>query len=142
LPETEVTRTYLTAYAATAVAFLAVDSVWLSVMAAQLYRPLLGDMLAEDFDVVAAALFYVLYVGGIVFFAVKPALERGRAATAALNGAFFGLCAYGTYDLTNQATLKDWPTVITVADLCWGTVLTATAATVGFLLASRIARRA
>ena len=136
------TRTYLTAYAATAVAFLAVDSVWLSVMAAQLYRPLLGDMLAEDFDIVAAALFYVLYVGGIVFFAVKPALERGRAATAALNGAFFGLCAYGTYDLTNQATLKDWPTVITVADLCWGTILTATAATVGFLVASRIARRA
>lgn len=136
------TKTYLTAYAATAVAFLAVDSVWLSVMAAQLYRPLLGDMLAEDFDIVAAALFYVLYVGGIVFFAVKPALERGRAATAALNGAFFGLCAYGTYDLTNQATLKDWPTVITVADLCWGTILTATAATVGFLVASRIARRA
>lgn len=136
------TRTYLTAYAATAVAFLAVDSVWLSVMAAQLYRPLLGDMIAEDFDIVAAALFYVLYVGGIVFFAVKPALERGRAATAALNGAFFGLCAYGTYDLTNQATLKDWPTVITVADLCWGTILTATAATVGFLVASRIARRA
>lgn len=136
------TKTYLTAYAATAVAFLAVDSVWLSVMAAQLYRPLLGDMLAEDFDIVAAALFYVLYVGGIVFFAVKPALERGRAATAALNGAFFGLCAYGTYDLTNQATLKDWPTVITIADLCWGTILTATAATVGFLVASRIARRA
>lgn len=136
------TKTYLTAYAATAVAFLAVDSVWLSVMAAQLYRPLLGDMLAEDFDIVAAALFYVLYVGGIVFFAVKPALERSRAATAALNGAFFGLCAYGTYDLTNQATLKDWPTVITIADLCWGTILTATAATVGFLVASRIARRA
>ena len=135
------TRTYLTAYVATAVAFLAVDSVWLSIMAAQLYRPLLGDMLAEDFDVVAAALFYVLYVGGIVFFAVKPALERGRAMTAALNGAFFGLCAYGTHDLTNQATLKDWSTVITVADLCWGTVLTAVAATVGFLVASRIARR-
>ncbi len=133
-------KTLLTAYAATAVAFLAVDSVWLSLMASRLYQPLLGDMLAEDFDIVAAALFYVLYVGGIVFFAVKPALERGRAATAALNGALFGLCAYGTYDLTNQATLKDWPAVVTVADLCWGTFLTATAATIGFLVASRLRR--
>lgn len=133
-------KTLLTAYAATAVAFLAVDSVWLSLMASRLYQPLLGDMLAEDFDIVAAALFYVLYVGGIVFFAVKPALECGRAATAALNGALFGLCAYGTYDLTNQATLKDWPAVVTVADLCWGTFLTATAATIGFLVASRLRR--
>lgn len=133
-------KTLLTAYAATAVAFLAVDSVWLSLMASRLYQPLLGDMLAEDFDIVAAALFYVLYVGGIVFFAVKPALERGRAATAALNGALFGLCAYGTYDLTNQATLKDWPAIITVADLCWGTFLTAAAATIGFLAASRLRR--
>ncbi len=133
-------RTYLTAYAATALAFLAVDAVWLSVMASRLYQPLLGDMLAENFDVVAAALFYVLYVGGIVFFAVRPALESRRAATAALNGAVFGLCAYGTYDLTNQATLKDWPTIITVADLCWGTVLTATAATIGFQVAARFGR--
>lgn len=134
-------RNFLTAYLATALAFLAVDSVWLSVMASRLYRPLLGDMLAENFDVAAAALFYVLYVGGIVFFAVRPALERGRSAIAALNGAFFGLCAYGTYDLTNQATLKDWPTIITVADLCWGTFLTAVAATVGFLVTSRLGRR-
>jgi uncharacterized membrane protein len=136
------TRTYLTAYAATAVAFLAVDSVWLSVMASQLYRPLLGDLLAEDFDLAAAALFYVIYVGGIVFFAIRPALASGRASTAALNGAIFGLCAYGTYDLTNQATLKNWPTLITVADLCWGTILTATAATIGFLVASRLRRPA
>lgn len=136
------TRTYLTAYAATAVAFLAVDSVWLSLMASRLYLPLLGDILAENFDIVAAALFYALYVGGIVFFAVRPALVSGRAATATLNGAVFGLCAYGTYDLTNQATLKNWPTLITVADLCWGTFLTATAATIGFLVASRLHRPA
>ncbi|KAB2950308.1 MAG: DUF2177 family protein [Rhizobiaceae bacterium] len=135
-------KTYLAAYVATATAFLAVDAVWLSVMAPQLYRPLLGDLLAENFDVVAAALFYVLYVSGIVFFAVRPALADGRAATAALNGAVFGLCAYGTYDLTNQATLRNWPAIITVADLFWGTILTATAATVGFLAASRLRRTA
>ncbi|HHZ07789.1 MAG TPA: DUF2177 family protein [Rhizobiales bacterium] len=133
-------KSYLTAYVATAVAFLAIDSVWLSVMASQFYRPLLGDLLAEDFDVAAAALFYVLYVGGIVFFAVRPAFADGRPATAAVSGAAFGLCAYGTYDLTNQATLRNWPTVVTVADLCWGTILTATAATIGYLVAARLGR--
>lgn len=133
-------RTYITAYIATAAAFLAVDSVWLSVMASQLYRPRLGDLLAEDLDLVAAALFYVLYVGGIVFFAVRPAFAGRSVATAAINGAVFGLCAYGTYDLTNQATLKGWPTIITVADLSWGTVLTGTAAAIGYLVASRLHR--
>lgn len=133
-------KTYLVAYVATAAAFLAIDSVWLSVMASQFYRPLLGDLLAEDFDVAAAALFYVLYVGGIVFFAVRRAFADGRTATAAVNGAVFGLCAYGTYDLTNQATLKNWPTIVTVVDLCWGTILTATAATIGYLVAARLAR--
>lgn len=133
-------KTYLVAYVATAAAFLAIDSVWLSVMASQFYRPLLGDLLAEDFDVAAAALFYVLYNGGIVFFAVRPAFADRRTATAAVNGAVFGLCAYGTYDLTNQATLKNWPTIVTLADLCWGTILTATAATIGYLVAARLAR--
>jgi len=133
------TRTYITAFIATAVAFLAIDSVWLSVMASRLYRPLLGDLLAADFDVTAAALFYLLYVSGIVYFAVRPALASRRLTTAALSGGFFGLCAYGTYDLTNQATLVNWPTIITVADLVWGTFLTASAATVGTLAARRLA---
>ncbi len=127
------------AYIATAVAFLAIDSVWLSTMASRLYRPYLGDLLRSDFDVKAAALFYIIYVGGIVYFAVMPALSSGSWRVAALNGAILGLVAYATYDLTNQATLREWPTIITVADLCWGTFLTASSATVAYLVTSRFA---
>lgn len=129
----------LTAYGATALAFLAIDSVWLSTMAGLMYRPLLGDLLAPSFRLTPAILFYVIYVGGIVFFAIRPALASGRLATAALHGAALGLVAYGTYDLTNHATLRNWPAIITVADMIWGTVLTASASVAGYAAARRLA---
>lgn len=128
-------KSYAIAYGVSAVVFLAIDAVWLSTMASRLYRPLLGDMLAEDFNITAAAAFYLLYIFGIVFFAVRPALDGGSWGTAALAGALLGLVAYGTYDLTNHATLKGWPLAITLADLCWGTVLTAASATAGYAAA-------
>jgi len=131
---------YLVAYLAAGIAFLAIDSIWLTTMADLLYRPLLGDLLTESFNLAPAVLFYLIYIGGIVIFAVRPALATGRWTTAALFGALFGFCAYATYDLTNQATIRDWPTLITVADLCWGTFLTATAATAGFAATKRFAR--
>jgi len=131
---------YLVAYLAAGLAFLAIDSVWLITMADLLYRPLLGDLLAESFNVVPAVLFYVIYIAGIVIFAVRPALASGRWTTAATFGALFGFCAYATYDLTNHATIKNWPAVITVADLCWGTVLTAISATAGFAAVKRFVR--
>lgn len=129
----------LTAYGAAALAFLAIDAVWLSTMANLLYRPLLGDLLAPSFRLAPAVIFYAIYIAGIVFFAVRPALANGRLATAALNGAALGFVAYGTYDLTNQATLRDWPVIITVADMIWGTVLTASASIAGFAAARRVA---
>ena len=129
----------LTAYGAAALAFLAIDAVWLSTMANLLYRPLLGDLLAPSFRLAPAVIFYAIYIAGIVFFAVRPALATGRLATAALNGAALGFVAYGTYDLTNQATLRDWPVIITVADMVWGTVLTASASIAGFAAARRVA---
>lgn len=132
-------KTLLTAYAAAALAFLAVDAVWLSTMADLLYRPLLGDLLAPQFRLGPAILFYVIYIGGIVFFAVRPALATGRLSTAALQGAALGFVAYGTYDLTNHATLRDWPAIITVADMIWGTLLTATASIAGYAAARRFA---
>ncbi|MCX7304822.1 MAG: DUF2177 family protein [Hyphomicrobiales bacterium] len=131
---------YVVAYLATGIAFLAIDSIWLMTMADRLYRPLLGDLLTETFNVVPAILFYIIYIAGIVIFAVRPAWASGRWKTAALFGALFGFCAYATYDLTNQATIKDWPALITVADLCWGTVLSALAATVGFVATRRFVR--
>jgi uncharacterized membrane protein len=134
-----VLKTYSIAYVATGVVFLAIDAIWLNLTAQKLYRPLMGEMLVESFRLTPAALFYLIYIAGIVVFAVVPALASDRWTTAASYGAFLGLFAYATYDLTNQATLKNWPVVVTVADLCWGTVLTAVAATAGFLIARTFA---
>ena len=133
---------YAIAYVATALVFLGIDSIWLTLTASRLYRPLLGDMLVDGFNLTPAVLFYAIYVGGIVYFAVRPALATGSAATATLNGAVLGFVAYATYDLTNQATLKNWPVQITIADLCWGTILSGVAATLGFLIARYFARAA
>lgn len=132
-------KTFIIAYLCAGIAFLIIDAIWLSTMADILYRPLLGDKLAEPFNLAPAVVFYLLYIFGIVFIAILPALEAGDWRKALINGAVLGLVAYGTYDLTNQATLKDWPTIITVADLAWGTFLTATAATLGYLGVSRFA---
>jgi len=121
-------RKFLLAYATAALVFLALDAAWLTATADRLYRPLLGPLMLERFAIVPAALFYTLYLAGVVVFAVAPALARGRSAAALAYGAFFGLVAYATYDLTNQATLRDWPWRVTIADLCWGTCATAVAA--------------
>lgn len=131
-------KTILVAYVATGVAFLIVDAIWLSTMADMLYRPLLGDKLAPQFHLAPAIAFYLIYVAGIVFFAVMPGLEHGGLGKAALNGAALGLVAYATYDLTNQATLQDWPLSITLADIPWGAFVTAIGASAGFLAASRV----
>jgi uncharacterized membrane protein len=133
-------RIYLLSYLATAVVFVGIDAIWLSTMGNALYRPLLGEILLEKFNPTPAAIFYLLYFAGIVYFAVAPAIESGRWTTALFNGALFGFFAYATYDLTNQATLKVWSTTITIADLCWGTVLTAVAASLGYLIASALDR--
>ncbi len=117
---------------ASAVAMLLCDSVWLGTMSTRLYRPLLGPILRPDFDPWAAAAFYLIYVSGVLGFAVWPALGSASALSPAVRGALFGLCAYATYDLTNQATLKDWPLRITLADLAWGMVITAITATAGW----------
>lgn len=132
-------KTIVTAYLAAGIAFLIVDAIWLTTMADMLYRPLLGDKLEPQFRLVPAICFYLIYIGGIVFFAILPALQGGGLAKAALNGAVLGLVAYATYDLTNQATLKDWPLAITLADIPWGAFVTAVGASAGFLAASRFA---
>ncbi|CAN7675148.1 DUF2177 family protein [Rhizobium sp. LjRoot30] len=131
-------KTIVIAYLATGIAFLTVDAIWLSTMADMLYRPLLGDKLAPQFDLAPAVVFYLIYIAGIVFFAVMPAIDGEGLGKAALNGAILGLVAYATYDLTNQATLRDWPLSITLADIPWGAFVTAIGASAGFLVASRI----
>jgi len=115
-----------------AIVFAGLDAVWLCATNARLYRPVLHAILSDGARPIPAALFYLLYVTGLTVFAVAPALRVGRWTTAARTGALFGLFAYATYDLTNQATLTVWATRITVLDLCWGCVVSAAGATAGY----------
>lgn len=126
---------HLKAYLATLVVFFALDFLWLGVVARGFYASQLGSLMRDDVNLLAAGGFYLAYVGGIVFFAVAPALSEGAWGRAAINGALLGLLAYGTYDMTNIATLKNWPTVMSVVDMGWGTLLTGVSALAGYLLA-------
>lgn len=128
-------------YVATGLVFLGLDTIWLGWAAGRLYRPRLGPLLREDYALAPAAAFYLLYIAGIMLFAVAPALESGRWTTALARGAGLGLIAYATYDLTNQATLRGWSATVTAADLCWGSFVTAVAATAGCLVMRWIAAR-
>lgn len=110
-------------YLLTLAIFFAIDMVWLSVVAKTFYRKHLGYLMAPKVVWPAAILFYLLFIAGLVVFAVRPGLAAGEPLKALLLGAFLGLISYATYDLTNQATVKDWPAVVTVVDLVWGTAL-------------------
>jgi uncharacterized membrane protein len=128
-------RQYLSAYAGTAVTFLALDAVWLTTMAERLYRPAIGHLMMDKPSFGPAAAFYLFYFVGVVVFAVVPALNSQRWQTALGLGVLLGLVAYGAYDFTNQATLKGWPWRLTVIDLAWGGFATAVAALVGWRVA-------
>ena len=118
---------WIIGYVATALAFLGLDAIWLNWAASRLSRPKLGALLREDFSMPPAIAFYVIYVTGILIFAVVPALESGRWTSALWRGAMLGFLAYATYDLTNQATLRTWSTQMTLIDIAWGTAATALA---------------
>ena len=126
--------TPLVAYASTAFVFFAVDFVWLTKVSRSIYRPRLGELLLDQPNLLIAGLFYLFYVGGIVYFAVAPALSDGGWSKALVAGLVLGFVAYGTYDLTNLSTLRGWPWSVTLIDLAWGTALTGTAAVSGFFI--------
>ena len=128
----------LAAYGASALAFVAADAVWMTLAGPRLYRPVLGPLLADRLNGAAAIAFYLIYLFGVVALAIAPALRTGQWRTAAWSGLVLGVVAYGTYDLTNQATLRLWATRLTVADMTWGGLLTALAATVGYLAARKV----
>ena len=134
-------RRWVIAYVFCAVAIFGCDAVWLSWSSGHLYRPVVGNMLIDGFRPVPAALFYLLYVFGVVTLAILPALRDNAWRDATLKGAVLGLVAYGTYDLTNQATLKNWSTTLSAIDMGWGTVLTAASATIAYLVAAWIEGR-
>jgi uncharacterized membrane protein len=122
---------YLKLYLATFLAFFAIDMVWLGLVARTFYRTHLGFLLAPSTNWLAALLFYLLFVAGILVFVVVPGLKGDSLKTTLLRAALFGLIAYATYDLTNLATVRDWPLLITVVDMAWGTVLSVAVSYVG-----------
>lgn len=128
---------WVIAYASAAVPFGILDAFWLSWAGPNFYRPAIGELMADSFRVGPAAVFYFLYVAGMVWFAVRPGLKHGTRH-AALNGALLGALCYATYDLTNQATMKIWPTYVTVTDICWGAFATSVAATVATFIAKKL----
>lgn len=131
-------KTHIIAYLSAGFVFLLVDAGWLYLTSERLYRPLIGHLLTDKFDPVPAALFYLIYVFGIVVFAAAPALKVDHWATASVYGACLGFIAYATYDLTNQATLRDWPVTLTIVDCVWGTFVTSLSATAAFFVTRTI----
>ena len=129
---------YVIAYIATVIVFLGIDFVWLTRVASGFYTAQLGDLLLENPRLGPAAVFYLFYVVGIVFFAVMPALNGGGLPVALVSGALLGAIAYATYDVSNYATLKNWPAVVVVVDIIWGAVLTAVSAAAGWWITRMI----
>ncbi len=120
-------------YVITTVAFFLVDLVWLSTATKRIYEPYIGHLLSSSPKLVVAAGFYLLYVVGVLALASIPGLREGALTGALWRGALLGLLAYGTYDLTNLATLEGWAWQVTVIDLIWGTTVTGLTAVVGYL---------
>ncbi len=127
-------------YSVTFVVFLLLDSVWLGVISPTLYKEQIGHLLAPEVNWIAAALFYILFIAGLVFFAVKPSIQQNSWKAALGNGAFLGLVCYATFDLTNQATLMDWPLLITAIDLVWGTFICGISSLVSFLIGRKFVK--
>ena len=123
---------FLKVYLIAVVSFFAIDMVWLGVVAKNLYREQIGFIMKTNFNWIAAFSFYFLYIFGLVYFVINPALESGQITHAIFAGALFGLITYATYDLTNLATLENWPLKITIIDLIWGTVLGSSVSTLTY----------
>lgn len=129
------------AYLSVLALMLVVDALWIGLIAAGFYKDGIGHLMAKKVNFLAAAVFYLLYVAGIFFFAVMPALRTGKKRRAAFLGGALGLIAYATYDLSNMATLEDWPLAVTAVDIVWGTLLTAVLATYGFVLLRKFSKQ-
>ncbi|TLM98346.1 MAG: DUF2177 family protein [Actinobacteria bacterium] len=122
----------LALYGITTAAFFAMDFVWLSTATSRIYKPYLGDLLAPQPKLGVAAGFYLVYVVGILALAVVPGLREGSMVAALWRGALFGLLAYATYDLTNLATIRDWPWQVSAIDMVWGLTLNSVVTVVGY----------
>ncbi len=114
--------------------FFLVDIFWLAFVAKKLYQKHLGFIMTDEVNKTAAVVFYMIFILGMIVFVINPALAKDSLKTALLLGMFFGFVTYATYDLTNLATLKDWPITITLIDICWGTFLSGAVSTISYLI--------
>ena len=129
---------FIKLYAIALPVFSAIDMVWLGIVAKKFYRNQIGFLMTPNINWLAAIIFYLLFIVGLVLFVVIPAIEKGSWMHALLFGLLFGLITYATYDLTNLATLKDWPLLVTIVDLAWGAVLAASVSVVTYFIASKV----
>ena len=131
---------YVIAYVIAFLVFAAIDATWLMSVGAKLYKSTLGDILAPDVRYGPALAFYLMYPLGLVIFAIRPALKLGSAPTAILYGALFGLFAYGTYELTNYATLRNWTLGITAIDMAYGAAVSSIVSAIVYAFAPAVSR--
>lgn len=126
-------KLYITSF----LVFLAIDMVWLTLIAKSFYAKQIGYLMAESPNLLAALVFYLIFIGALVFFVISPAVDNHMLSHALFAGALFGFVTYATYDLTNLATIKDWPLLVTIVDLIWGTTLSASVSVVSYFIAVR-----
>jgi uncharacterized membrane protein len=118
--------------------FVVIDMIWLVLVARNFYQKHIGFLMKPDVNWLAAIIFYLLFILGLITFVVSPAIDKHSWSHALLLGALFGLITYATYDLTNLATIKDWPVIVTVVDLIWGTVLASSISVVTYFIANKV----
>ena len=118
--------------------FLAIDMVWLVLVSKNFYAKQIGFLMAKNPNLLAALIFYLIFIAGLIFFVITPALDKKMWTKALLAGAFFGLITYATYDLTNLATVKDWPLLVTIVDLIWGMAVSAAVSIITYFIAVKI----
>ena len=118
--------------------FFVIDMVWLVLVAKRFYQKQIGFLMKPDINWLAATIFYLLFIAGLVIFVISPAIEKHSWVYALFFGALFGLITYATYDLTNLATLKDWPLLVTVVDLIWGSILASSISLITYFIANKI----
>jgi len=117
--------------------FFVIDMVWLGFISKNFYQKHIGFLMTPNVNWIAALIFYLLFIAGLVIFVITPSIEKNSWATALLLGALFGLITYATYDLTNLATLKNWPLLITIVDLMWGTFVSSSVSILSYLIAKK-----
>jgi len=129
---------FIKLYAVALTVFFAIDMLWLGVVAKNFYRTQIGHLMKTDINWIAAIVFYLIFIVGLVVFVISPAIDKGSWTHALIFGALFGLVCYATYDLTNLALAKDWPLLVTIVDLTWGAVLASSVSVITYLISIKL----